>query len=155
MESHAHLSPQRKKPCSLRVTITHRQLEAVHERIRRAIRQPAGFSFVLVHGPTGVGKTRMMESLAAQARELLLSQRSEHRFPSHSPLTDWAPSPMPVLMIEAKFPDKTAFNRGQFYRTILKLAWRTDLPAADAGRYSCRSRRTETTPPHAQRLGVQ
>ena len=64
MEPHAHLSAEEKKALFTSVTITHRQLEAVHDRIRRAIRQPAGFSFVLVHGPTGVGKTRMMESLA-------------------------------------------------------------------------------------------
>lgn len=46
MESHAfaHLSGEEKKALFASVTITHRQLEAVHERIRRAIRQPAGFS---------------------------------------------------------------------------------------------------------------
>jgi hypothetical protein len=35
---------------------------------------------------------------------------------------------MPVLMIEAKFPDRNAFNRGQFYRTILKLLGEQTYP---------------------------
>ena len=48
MEPHAHLSAEEKKALFTSVTITHRQLEAVHDRIRRAIRQPAGFSFVLL-----------------------------------------------------------------------------------------------------------
>ncbi len=129
MESHsvAHLSAEEKKALFTSVTITHRQLEAVHDRIRRAIRQPAGFSFVLVHGPTGVGKTRMMESLAEQARDLLLPQSA---LASSFPLTPYrlSPPPMPVLMIEAKFPDKNAFNRGQFYRTILKLLGEQTYP---------------------------
>lgn len=127
MELHAHLTASEKKALFTSVTITHRQLEAVHERIRRAIRQPAGFSFVLVHGPTGVGKTRMMESLAAQARELLLSQRSE-TVPLSFASYRLGPSPMPVLMIEAKFPDRTVFNRGQFYRTILELLGEQTYP---------------------------
>jgi len=127
MEPHAHLSAEEKKALFTSVTITHRQLEAVHDRIRRAIRQPAGFSFVLVHGPTGVGKTRMMESLAEQARDLLLPQSA---LASSFPLTPFrlSPPPMPVLMIEAKFPDKNAFNRGQFYRTILKLLGEQTYP---------------------------
>ncbi len=127
MEPHTHLSAEEKKALFTSVTITHRQLEAVHDRIRRAIRQPAGFSFVLVHGPTGVGKTRMMESLAEQARDLLLPQSA---LASSFPLTPYrlSPPPMPVLMIEAKFPDKNAFNRGQFYRTILKLLGEQTYP---------------------------
>jgi len=75
-----HLTAHEKKALFASVTITHRQLEEVHDRIRRAIRQPAGFSFILVHGPTGVGKTRMMESLAGQARDLWLPQ-SAHASP--------------------------------------------------------------------------
>lgn len=50
----AHLSPEEKQTLFMNVTITHPQLKAVHDKIRRAIRQPAGFSFVLVHGPTEV-----------------------------------------------------------------------------------------------------
>ncbi len=100
--------------------ITHPQLEAVHDRIRRAIRQPAGFSFVLVHGPTGVGKTTMTESLIEQTKALFLSAQEKASFSSFSPYR-MAPTPITALRIEADPPDKSAFNRGYFYRTVLTL----------------------------------
>jgi hypothetical protein len=129
MERHefAHLSPEEKKALFAAVTITHRQLEVVHDRIRRAIRQPAGFSFVLVRGPTGVGKTRMMESLAGQARDLFLPPGSNA--PLLSPIAyRLSPVPIPVLLIEADPPDGHAFNRGHFYRSILKLLGEQTYP---------------------------
>lgn len=43
-----YLSSEEKKTFFMNVTITHPQLEAVHDKIQRAIRQPAGFSFVLL-----------------------------------------------------------------------------------------------------------
>lgn len=69
----------------------------------------------------------MMESLAAQARELLLPQNTGT---APLPFASYrlGPSPMPVLMIEAKFPDRNAFNRGQFYRAILKLLGERTYP---------------------------
>src|SRR5260221_4307616 len=97
----AHLSSEEKKTLFMNVTITHPQLEGVHDRIRRAIRQPAGFSFVLVHGPTGVGKTRMMESLVGQANEWFLSAREQAASTSFSPY-GMVPTCIPVLQIEAK-----------------------------------------------------
>jgi AAA domain len=108
-------------------TITHPQLKAVHDRIRRAIRQPAGFSFVLVHGPTGVGKTTMMESLIEQTRALFLSSQEPVAFSSFPPYGR-APTPISVLRIEADPPDKSAFNRGYFYRTVLTLLGEQTYP---------------------------
>jgi hypothetical protein len=116
----AHLSSEEKKTFFMHVTITHPQLEAVHDKIRRAIRQPGGFSFVLVHGPTGAGKTTMMESLVEQAKELFLSAGLPSAFSSVSPYGR-APTPISVLQINADPPDKSAFNRGYFYRTVLTL----------------------------------
>jgi hypothetical protein len=129
MEPHefAHLSLEEKKVLFTAATITHRQLEAVHDKILRAVRQPAGFSFVLVHGPTGVGKTRMMESLAGQVRDLLLQPRSHASSLSLSPY-GLSPVPIPVLVIEADPPDKSAFNRGYFYRTVLTLLGEQTYP---------------------------
>jgi hypothetical protein len=114
----AHLSSEEKKTFFMNVTITHPQLEAVHDKIRRAIRQPGGFSFVLVHGPTGAGKTTMMESLVEQTKELFLSAGLPSAFSSVSPYGR-APTPISVLRINADPPDKSAFNRGYFYRTVL------------------------------------
>ncbi len=116
----AHLSSEEKKTYFMNVTITHPQLEVVHDKIRRAIRQPAGFSFVLVHGPTGAGKTTMMESLVEQTKELFLSTHTPSAFSSFPPYGR-VPTPISVLRIEADPPDKSAFNRGYFYRTVLTL----------------------------------
>src|SRR6266699_6433656 len=129
MEPHEleHLSLEEKKALFTAATITHRQLEVVHDKILRAVRQPAGFSFVLVHGPTGVGKTRMMESLAGQVRELLLQSRSHTSSLSLAPY-GLSPVPIPVLVIEADPPDKSAFNRGYFYRTVLTLLGEQTYP---------------------------
>jgi hypothetical protein len=129
MEPHefAHLSLEEKKALFAAVAITHRQLEAVHDKILRAVRQPAGFSFVLVHGPTGVGKTRMMESLAGQVRDLLLPPGSHTSSLSLAPYR-LSPAPIPVLVIEADPPDKSAFNRGSFYRTVLTLLGEQTYP---------------------------
>ena len=129
MEPHefSHLSLEEKKALFTAVTITHRQLEVVHDKILRAVRQPAGFAFVLVHGPTGVGKTRMMESLAGQVRDLLLQPRSHTSSLSRAPY-GLSPVPIPVLVIEADPPDKSAFNRGYFYRTLLTLLGEQTYP---------------------------
>src|SRR6266704_4690681 len=129
MEPHEleHLSLEEKKALFTAVTITHRQLEVVHDKILRAVRQPAGFSFVLVHGPTGVGKTRMMESLAGLVRDLLLQPRSHASSLSLAPY-GLSPVPIPVLVIEADPPDKSAFNRGYFYRTVLTLLGEQTYP---------------------------
>jgi AAA domain-containing protein len=123
----AHLTASEKKASFAAVTLTHGLLEGVHDKILRAVRQPAGFSFVLMHGPTGVGKTRMMESLAGQVRDLFL--------PSGGSLSPYTSTPyrlspllMPVLVIEADPPDGNAFNRSQFYRTILKLLGEQTYP---------------------------
>ncbi len=123
----AHLSSEEKKRLFLNVTIKHRQLEVVHDRIRRAIHQPGGFSFVLVHGPTGAGKTTMMESLIAQTTEWFLSAREPAAFPSFPPY-GMAPTSIPALRIEADPPDKSAFNRGYFYRTVMTLLGEQTYP---------------------------
>src|SRR5258708_38193094 len=69
----------------------------------------------------------MMESLVEQARDLLLPQSSPV---SALSLASYrlSPVPMPVLVIEADTPDGNAFNRGHFYRTILKLLGEQTYP---------------------------
>lgn len=85
-------------------TITHRLLDQTHRSIMRTIRQPAGFTFLLIYGPTGVGKTRMIASLH---REILAMG-------SPAPA-----SACQVLTISADPPDGSPFNRGYFYQTLL------------------------------------
>jgi replication-associated recombination protein RarA len=41
--------------------VSHPQLVQVDRVLRRAIQEPAGFAHVLVYGPSGVGKTTMIQ----------------------------------------------------------------------------------------------
>jgi Cdc6-like AAA superfamily ATPase len=111
----SHLSIEEKKARFRQVTVTHCLLEQTHRKIVRAVREPAGFTFVLVYGPTGVGKSKMIETVVRQLNEVL-------RVPSTPALLrPLPPVPTPVLVIEADPPDRSVFNRGYYYRTALTL----------------------------------
>jgi AAA domain len=110
-----HLSIEEKKARFRQVTVTHRLLEQAHRKIVRAVREPAGFTFVLTYGPTGVGKSKMIETVVRQLHE-------ELRVPSiPALLRPRPPVPTPVLVIEADQPDRSVFDRGDYYRTALTL----------------------------------
>src|SRR5260370_11774812 len=55
--------------------VAHPRLAAAHQAVRDALRQPAGASLILVHGPTGVGMTtlrlRLKQQLIPRARSNL------------------------------------------------------------------------------------
>jgi len=113
-----HPTIEEKKTSFRKAAITHRLLEQTDRTIMRAIAEPAGFAFVLVHGPTGVGKTRMIE---------MITERMKGPEPSPNVLP-FVFSPgvgqvtqFPLLMIEARPSDGSAFNRGYYYRTLLSL----------------------------------
>jgi transcriptional regulator with XRE-family HTH domain len=111
----SHLSIEEKKARFRQVTVTHRLLEQTHRKIVQAVREPAGFTFVLVYGPTGVGKSKMIETVVRQLGE-------ELRVPSTPALLRPLPGFLtPVLVIEADPPDRSVFNRGYYYRTALTL----------------------------------
>jgi len=110
-----HLSIEEKKAQFRQVTVTHRLLEQAHRKIVRAVREPAGFTFVLVYAPTGVGKSKMIETVVRQLGEEL-RVLSTPAFLRPRP-----PMPTPVLVIEADQPDRSVFDRGDYYRTALTL----------------------------------
>ncbi len=111
----SHLSIEEKKARFRQATITHRLLEQTHRKIVRAVREPAGFTFVLTYGPTGVGKSKMIETVVRQLNE-------ELRVPSTPALhRTLPPVSTPVLVIEADQPDRSVFDRGDYYRTALTL----------------------------------
>jgi hypothetical protein len=111
----SHLSTEEKKARFRQTTITHRLLEQTHHKIVRAVREPAGFTSVLAYGPTGVGKSKMIETVVGQLGE-------ELGVPSTPALIrPLPPMPTPVLVIEADPPDGAVFNRGYYYRTVLTL----------------------------------
>ena len=111
----SHLSIEEKKARFRQATITHRLLEQTHRKMMQVVREPAGFTFVLAYGPTGVGKSKMIETVVRHLNEVL-------RVPSTSALfRPLPPVPTPVLVIEADPPDGSVFNRGYYYRTALTL----------------------------------
>lgn len=97
--------------------VWHPQLAKVDKELMRAIREPAGFTHVLVYGPSGVGKTTMIRQITRRLNTLS-SQGNFPKIVSHS--HDNLP-PLPLLLLETRPPDGGAFNRADYYRTALKL----------------------------------
>src|ERR1700738_2457760 len=83
--------------------VAHPRLAAAHQAVRDALRQPAGASLILVHGPTGVGKTTLRLRLEQQ---LLSEAWREMR---HDP------SRVPVIAVEAVAPESGQFNWKDYY----------------------------------------
>jgi hypothetical protein len=111
----SHLSTEEKKARFRQTTITHRLLQQTHHKIVRAVHEPAGFTSVLAYGPTGVGKSKMIETVVGQlGEEPGVPSPSAHR-------RQGVPMHTPVLVVEADPPDGAVFNRGYYYRTVLTL----------------------------------
>jgi hypothetical protein len=75
----------------------------------QAIREPAGFTHVLVYGPSGVGKSTMIRQIATRLNTAALKAPPGGK------------APVPVLLLETRPPDTHAFNRADYYRTALKV----------------------------------
>ncbi len=104
-------------------SVTHPLLDEADSALTRAILEPAGFAHVLVYGPSGVGKTRMLERVESRLQDL---------YPSMMPATGTSGSrrelyqqgnlPVashPLLVLEARPPDGFTFNRADYYRAAL------------------------------------
>ncbi|GCE29332.1 ATP-binding protein [Dictyobacter alpinus] len=97
--------------------MSHTLLAEVDKQLSRAIHEPAGFAFVLLYGPSGVGKTtliRQLEHRAGVVREptfpgLVGGSRHPHPF-----------APVPLLLLETRPPDGATFNRAEYYEVALK-----------------------------------
>ncbi len=109
----SHLSIEEKKARFRQVTITHQRLEQTHRKIMRAVHEPAGLTFVLTYGPTGAGKSTMIETVVGQINQEWRAPRTPTFSGSLPPLST------PVLLIEADQPDRSVFDRGDYYRTAL------------------------------------
>src|SRR5205814_4520969 len=53
--------------------VLHPQLAQVDQQLTRAIEEPAGFAYVLLYGPSGVGKTTVLRQIERRYRELTVS----------------------------------------------------------------------------------
>src|SRR6266851_5257253 len=89
--------------------VLHPQLAQVDQQLTRAIEEPAGFAYVLLFGPSGVGKTTILRQIERRYREMAVS--FAHLGQSLS---------VPLLVMETRPPDGLAFNRADYYRTALK-----------------------------------
>src|SRR5947209_5124233 len=97
--------------------ILHPQLAQVDLQLTRAIEEPAGFAYVLLYGPSGVGKTTLLWQIERRYKELVASSALS-LLVSLSHLGQ--PPSVPLLLMETRPPDGLAFNRADYYRTALK-----------------------------------
>jgi hypothetical protein len=97
--------------------LLHPQLAQVDRQLRRAIEEPAGFAYVLLYGPSGVGKTTVLRQIERRNIEMAVAS-APSRFSSLAHLGQ--PPSAPLLVMETRPPDGLAFNRADYYRTALK-----------------------------------
>ncbi len=89
--------------------ISHTMLADVVKELKRAIEEPAGFSHVLLFGPSGVGKTTLISQM----------ERTYNTVPRISdPRSPYLP--VPLLLLEARPPDGTTFNRTEYDKSALR-----------------------------------
>jgi DNA polymerase III delta prime subunit len=109
------LSSEEKKAWFKEATITHRLLEQTDRVIMRAIREHGGFAYVLVYGPSGVGKTTMIRQMSQRLNGTVPAFRASHFSSERSSSS----TPVPLLVLETRPPDGAAFNRTDYYRNAL------------------------------------
>jgi hypothetical protein len=87
--------------------VAHTRLEQVFAALEQAIREPANAAYILVVGPTGVGKTTLRWGV--------------ERHLSAAPSADLAQDPgrLPVCATTAVSPDSGTFNWKDYYRRAL------------------------------------
>lgn len=88
-------------------TVAHPHLSQADNAVWNAIREPAGKLLVFVFGPTGVGKTTLLEHIAKRLMEQALSRMQEDQ--SH----------LPVARLNAMAPSARHFKWPDFYTRAL------------------------------------
>jgi polynucleotide 5'-kinase involved in rRNA processing len=81
------------------VRVKHPRLEEVDRLVTQAIEEHAGYSHLLVYGPSGVGKSMVTRHLASR----FLAEESNRAF-------------VPVVWVEARPGDYGTYTRLDYYR---------------------------------------
>jgi len=90
--------------------VAHHHLKQVYEDLLHAVRYPAGTSLICVVGPTGVGKTTLLQRLVKQLVEDA----------AHDPAT--TPGHIPAILMEAASPDTGNFSWKDYFTRALIVA---------------------------------
>ena len=93
----------------------HPLLDQVEQDVLHAIWEPAGFAYLLVYGPSGVGKSTMMHHIVRRLNTSGLNTPTGETG-SH-----------PVLLLEVRPPDGELFHRTDYYRTALRHLGKTSF----------------------------
>jgi hypothetical protein len=84
------------------VKVKHPRLDEVDQQVTQAIDEHAGYTHLLLYGPSGVGKSTVMRRIA-------------ERFCADDP----DPAHVPVVLIEARPSDTGTYVRLDYYRQVL------------------------------------
>jgi DNA polymerase III delta prime subunit len=88
----------------------HPRLDQVEHEVLHAIWEPAGFAYLLVYGPSGVGKSTMIHHIVRRLNTP--AGGTGHR---------------PLLLLEVRPPDGELFHRTDYYRTALRCLGQTSF----------------------------
>src|SRR6266700_6718222 len=86
----------------------HPRLDLVEQEVLHAIWEPAGFAYLLVYGPSGVGKSTMIHHIVQRLN------------PSEGGVGQ-----RPLRMLEVRPPEGELFHRTDSYRTALRRLGQT------------------------------
>ncbi|MGG6295176.1 AAA family ATPase [Leptolyngbya sp. AN02str] len=89
--------------------ILHRNLKICYQNAKRVIYEPAGASVIMVIGPSGVGKTTLLNLIKRKIKEGVFLEQAEEN------------DRIPFVDVEAVAPGATTFRWKDFYKRTLLI----------------------------------
>ncbi|WOA57218.1 TniB family NTP-binding protein [Bacillus mycoides] len=90
-----------------RIRIIHPKMKKVMDKLKLLIEQPSGNEIIMVLGPSGVGKSTLIQSLKKDIIEKAMEELERDK------------SRLPLVLVELVSPDNGLFNWKDFYIRIL------------------------------------